>query len=186
MTSFKIKNGERYILRKTALLFLVVSGILIFVDQVSLYLGLAGWQRVLDDVSGGLIAASIFHWYERRRMKKLAQTLRTIDLTNHHIRNALQPLMFVTMEAGAKAQMKVVEDCVRHVDWTLREVLPDLSNRTFPLHNGGFGGARRQPIASGRDWPSRSKSSSGPERRSASFFNHWIDSWKTRNTGARR
>ena len=78
----------------------------------------------MDDFLGGFIAASILYLYERHRLRKFNEHLHVIDLMNHHIRNALQPLMFLTYEPEGKARMKLVEHCVRRIDWALREVLP--------------------------------------------------------------
>jgi len=187
MKSFKLDEGQQCILRKAVFLFVLVSGVLIAADQLSIRCGLAGWQRIVDDVLGGLIASSIFHWYERRRLRKLAQSLHVIDLMNHHIRNALQPLMFVTMEAGAQAQMKVVEECVRHVDWTLREVLPGHSEQELVVHNGGLaGGSGVKSIPLKRCSLQANTSQPEPNQRREPFFNHWLDHWRSRNPGARQ
>jgi hypothetical protein len=65
--------------------------------------------------------------YERHRVRRFSEQLHVIDLMNHHIRNALQPLMFLTFQPEGRAQTKLVEECVRHIDWALREVLPGKS-----------------------------------------------------------
>ncbi|MHB8216365.1 MAG: hypothetical protein ACYDDS_09825 [Candidatus Sulfotelmatobacter sp.] len=187
MKSFKLDEGQQCTLRKTAFLFVLVSGVLIAADQLSIRCGLGGWQRILDDVLGGLIASSIFHWYEHRRLRKLAQSLHVIDLMNHHIRNALQPLMFVTLKAGAQAQMRVVEECVRHVDWTLREVLPGHLERELVVHNGGLArGSGVQTVPVKRRSAEADISQPEPHRRIEPFFNHWLDHWRSRNPGARQ
>jgi hypothetical protein len=119
---------------KATLLFILVAGLLIAADQLSIRYGLAGWQRIVDDLLGGLIAGSIFYLYECHRLRRLSKQLHLIDLMNHHIRNALQPLMFMAYEQ--RAQMKIVEGCVRRIDWALREVLPGKSEERFVVTTG--------------------------------------------------
>ena len=127
MNLFKSHKPQRSALWKATLLFIFVSGILIAADQLSTRLGLDGSQRIVDDLLGGLITGSIFYLYERHRLRRFSEHLHVIDLMNHHIRNALHPLMFVRDEPEGKAQMKLVEECVRRIDWALREVLPGKS-----------------------------------------------------------
>jgi hypothetical protein len=122
---------QRSALWKAILLFILVAGLLIAVDQISIRYGLEGSQRIVDDLLGGLIAGSIFYLYEYHRLRRLSEKLQVIDLMNHHIRNALQPLMLVTYESKEKPRLKVVEECVHRIDWALREVLPGKSQEQF-------------------------------------------------------
>jgi hypothetical protein len=119
---------------KATVLFILITGLLIASDQLSIRYGLEGSQRIGDDLLGGLIAGSIFYLYERHRLRRLKERLHVIDLMNHHIRNALQPLMFMTYEQ--RAQMRTVEACVRRIDWALREVLPGKSEERFVAASG--------------------------------------------------
>src|SRR6202158_5337455 len=123
---------------KAILVFKLVSGSLVVADQLSIRCGLDGSQRIVDDLLGGLIAGLIFYFYERHRLRRLRQQLNVIDLMNHHIRNALQPLMFMTDEPESRGRMKLVEECVRRIDWTLREVLPGKSEEQSVAHDRGF------------------------------------------------
>jgi len=125
---------QRALLWKTTLLFILVAGLLIVTDQISIHYGLSGSQRLADDLLGGLIAGLIFYFFERHRLKHLRERLRVIDLMNHHIRNALQPLMFMDYEQ--RTSMRIVEGCVRRIDWALREVLPGKSNEPFVIRPG--------------------------------------------------
>jgi len=182
------KPPHRFVLRKTGLLFILVSGILIAADQVSIYFGLGRWQRIVDDLLGGLIAASTFHLYERHRLRRFAERLHVIDLMNHHIRNALQPLMLVSAEPVARAQMKVVDDCVRYIDWALREVLTGHTAEESAVHDPALAAENALPLSSLRPRSSpagdlRPKPGSPrPER----FFGHWLHDWKSRHFGARQ
>jgi hypothetical protein len=87
---------QRSALWKATLLSILVAGLLIAADQLSIRYGLEGSERIVDDLLGGLIAGSIFYLYERHRLRRFSDNLHVIDLMNHHIRNALQPLIFLT------------------------------------------------------------------------------------------
>jgi hypothetical protein len=104
---------------------------LIATDQISIRYGLEGSQRIVDDLLGGLIAGSIFYLYEYHRLRRLSEQLHVIDLMNHHIRNALQHLVLLPDESEEKPRIKGVEECVRRIDWALREVLPGKSQEQF-------------------------------------------------------
>jgi hypothetical protein len=180
-------KSQHSALWNATVLFVLVSGLLIAVDQLSTRFGLHCYQRIADDLMGGVISASIFHLYERQRLRRLREHLHLIDLMNHHIRNALQPLLFVAQEAETKMQMNVVEDCVRRIDWALREVLPGKSEAQFMVYARGFAGgsgwaarprdANRSPaIPYSRPRPADSQ----PQP----FFSRWIDSWRGRNEKA--
>ena len=188
MRPSKLQEPHRFVLRKAVLLFILVSGILIAADQLSINFGLGRWQRIVDDLLGGLIAASTFHLYERHRLRRFAERLRVIDLMNHHIRNALQPLMFVSAEPVARTQMKMVNDCVSYIDWALREVLPGYSEGEFAVQDRASATENVLPPPS-----LRPESSPGGELRPKPgsprpepFFGHWLDAWKSRHFGARQ
>lgn len=163
-------KSHRSTLWNAIILFILVSGLLIAVDQLSVLCGLEGSLRIADDLLGGLVAGSIFHSYERHRLRRFTEHLHLIDLTNHHIRNALQPLMFVTYGSRESAQMKVIEDCVHRIDWVLREVLPGEFEATSVEHTCAL--TRRIGLTGSRN------------ERSKPFFNQWLDAWKSRNQKA--
>ncbi len=170
MNFFKSSKPQGSVPWKASLLFILVSVLLIAIDHFSLRFGLDGSQRIVDDLLGGLIAASIFHLYERQRVRRFSEHLHLIDLMNHYLRNALQPLMFVTSGSEGKAQMKLVEECIRRIDWALREVLPGHSQERFQVRTRGFAGT------SGSTNTSRSHPKS--------FFGQWLDTWRKRNEKA--
>jgi len=186
MNFTKFYKSQRSALWKATLLFTLVSGSLIAADQLSIRCGLEGSQRLVDDLLGGLIASSIFYLYERHRLRRLSEQLHVIDLMNHHIRNALQPLMFAPNESGGKAHVKLVEECVCHIDWALREVLPGKFKEQFVAHDGGFVRSAGSSITSRA--PSWSKTqNSGPRsktRQSKPRFTQWLDIWSSRNEKA--
>jgi hypothetical protein len=158
MDSIQPRKIEPAALGKAVVLFLLVAVFLTVADEASLRLTQHAWQRVVDDLLGGLIAGLIFYVYERRRLNRLRKQLQVIDLMNHHIRNALQPILFVDYKD--RAQMKLIEESVDHIDWALREVLTGNSQEAF--------------------WSSIKSGHTGP----GSFFRGWYDAWRKRNNHA--
>jgi hypothetical protein len=179
----KSYKSQRSALWKTTLLFILVSGLLIATDQISIRCGLEGSQRIVDDFLGGFIAGSVLYLYERHRLRKFNEHLHVIDLLNHHIRNALQPLMFLTYEPEGKAQMKLVEHCVRRIDWALREVLPAKSEEQFVVTPAdSLEEAAKDRAASSSSetkLPRLEPANSQPKP----FFNQWLHTWRGRNKG---
>ena len=181
MNFFKRDKTECSLLRQTALLMFLVSAILIAADQLSIRFGLEGSQRILDDLLGGLIAASIFYLYERRSLRRFRERLQLIDLMNHHIRNALQPLMFVTFQPETAVQMRLVEECVDYIDWALREILPGKFQEPSAEQGRGRPNGEPPPVGSALAGVSRSRPETGKPQ---TLFGQWIDSWKKHNVAA--
>src|SRR5438067_3731316 len=100
------------------LLFLVLT------DQLSAYYGLAESQRVLDDSCGGVIAGLLIYRLEYNRAKYLNEKLKTIELMNHHVRNALQVIVDSAYLHGHAQQLEEIHNSVKRIDWALREILP--------------------------------------------------------------
>jgi hypothetical protein len=186
MNLFARQTPQRSLLWKASVLSTLISGLLIAADQISIRCGLDGSGRIADDLLGGLVAGSLFYLYERHRMRRLIERLRVIDLMNHHIRNALQPLMFVTSQSEGNA-MQLVEECVQHIDWALREVLPGKSEEQFGVHGGDFREKNGLTIASCTHLPSSETANAPKEKiysRSKPFFGHWLSTWRERNEKA--
>lgn len=176
---------SRSTLWKAILVFKLVSGFLVVADQLSMRFGLNGSQRVVDDLLGGLIAGLVFYLYERHRLLRLRQQLNVIDLMNHHIRNALQPLMFMIDEPESRQRMKLVEECVGRIDWALREVLPGTSEEPAVAHDSGF--VRNAGASTTSGAPNSNTQNSGPKpttRQPKPPFTQWLDTWKSRNERA--
>jgi hypothetical protein len=100
------------------LLFLVLT------DQVSAYYGLGESQRILDDSCGGIIAGLLIYRIEYNRAKYLTEKLKTIEMMNHHVRNALQVIVDSVYLHGHGEQLAEIHNSVKRIDWALREILP--------------------------------------------------------------
>jgi hypothetical protein len=177
------QKPQHSVLWKASLLLTLVSGLLIAADQISIRCRLDGSERIADDLLGGLIAGSLFYLFERHRMRQLIERLRVIELMNHHIRNALQPLMFVTSQSEGKPT-KLVEECVQHIDWALREVLPGRSEEQFGVHVTDFPKRSGLTMTSRTQLPPSDTASSARRRihgHPKPFFSHWLNTWRERN-----
>jgi hypothetical protein len=97
---------------------------LIFTDQLSTYYGLAESQRVVDDCCGGIIAGLLIYRMEYNRTKYLNEKLKTIEMMNHHVRNALQVIVDSVYLHGHNEQLAEIQNSVKRIDWALREILP--------------------------------------------------------------
>ena|SRR5438270_546753 len=108
-----------------ALLYgLLVLVFLVTADQLSIYYGLRESQRVLDDFCGAVIAGLLVYRHEYTRSKHLNEKLKTIEMMNHHVRNALQVIVDSVYVHGHADQFNQIQDSVRRIDWALREILP--------------------------------------------------------------
>ena len=63
-------------------------------------------------------------YYEERRRRSLIEKLRTIELMNHHVRNALQVITYAPYTADQEKQVQIVRQSVERIEWALKEVLP--------------------------------------------------------------
>jgi len=91
------------------------------------------WEWV-DNFVCALLTALVVFAYENRRQKAVMERLRVIAAMNHHIRNALQPIVYATHETVPhEEQVKLIRNAVDRIRWALAEVLPGESENTPPL-----------------------------------------------------
>jgi hypothetical protein len=109
---------------RAALYGLLVLAFLVLTDQLSMQYGLRESQRVVDDFCGALIAGLLVYRLEYVRAKYLNEKLKTIELMNHHVRNALQVIVDSSYLHGHGQQLDEIQNSVKRIDWALREILP--------------------------------------------------------------
>jgi signal transduction histidine kinase len=78
---------------------------------------------VLDDVVVGVITGLVVFVYEQRQHRVLLKKVSMIAAMNHHVRNALQAIMYAPYTEQAK-QIKLIEDSSKRIQWALSEILP--------------------------------------------------------------
>jgi signal transduction histidine kinase len=62
----------------------------------------------------------------RQQHRLTAARVQVIAEMNHHIRNALTPILLSTHLIENRQLIRVISEAVDRIDWTLREVLPGL------------------------------------------------------------
>jgi hypothetical protein len=90
---------------------------------------------ITTDAALGIAAGLLVLFYERRQKQNLLKNLEVIRLMNHHVRNSLQVISFVSSAPQQEELIVDVRDAVERIEWALREVLPgrrkDMENLLF-------------------------------------------------------
>jgi hypothetical protein len=90
-----------------------------------------GFLAFVDNFVAGIIAGLMVLLYERWRQREVDKKLRTIQLMNHYVRNALQVILTASTSVEDAEQPKIVQDAVQRIEWALREVLPGKIELTY-------------------------------------------------------
>jgi hypothetical protein len=114
-----------------ALCAAVGMGLVVYVlDQVLAWLKMPAEATLLDDVLLGLLVGilvlsqEIMHQRELRRQR---QQLAIVGEMNHHVRNALQTIVYLSSELRDQNAIEQMMTATRRIEWALREVLPGTS-----------------------------------------------------------
>jgi hypothetical protein len=87
-------------------------------------------------VAGGLSYLAL--WYQRSHQRIVLARIRIIAEMNHHIRNAMTPLLFSAHLARHRELLELTKEAAERIDWALREVLPAddpaIDRRARPLN----------------------------------------------------
>lgn len=84
---------------------------------------ITGAAALVDDVLVGIAAGLVVFAYEQQRYRDLTRKLAVITSMNHHVRNALQAILYSSYASESTEQVKVIEDSVNRIQWALNEVL---------------------------------------------------------------
>lgn len=87
-------------------------------------LGVTGVTAAVDDLLIGLFAGILVFAYEHHQHKLILEKMRVISEMNHHVRNALQPIMYSPYLNEQAEQVRTIQEGTRRIEWALREVLP--------------------------------------------------------------
>ena len=87
-------------------------------------LGVSGITAVVDDLLIGILAGALVFAYERHQHKVILEKMRVISEMNHHVRNALQPIMYSPYLQEQAEQIRTIQEGTRRIEWALREILP--------------------------------------------------------------
>lgn len=86
-------------------------------------LGVSGVPAAVDDLLIGVLAGLLVFAYERHQHKLILEKMRVISEMNHHVRNALQPIMYSPYLREQAEQVRTIQEGTRRIEWALREVL---------------------------------------------------------------
>jgi len=103
--------------------------------------GVTGVTAVVDDLFIGLLAGLLIFAYERHQHKVVLEKMRMIAEMNHHVRNALQPIIYSPYLKEQAEQVRIIQEGTRRIDWALREVLP--GEDAFPPSSKSPGSASK-------------------------------------------
>ena len=87
-------------------------------------LGVGGLPALIDDLLIGILAGAMVFAYERHQHKLILARMRVIAEMNHHVRNALQPIIYSPFLKEQAEQIRLIQEGTRRIEWALREVLP--------------------------------------------------------------
>jgi len=86
--------------------------------------GVTGLAAGIDYMLSGLLAGVLVFAYEYHQHKIIHEKMRVISEMNHHVRNALQPIMYSPYLKEQAEQVRIIQEGTRRIEWALREVLP--------------------------------------------------------------
>jgi hypothetical protein len=87
-------------------------------------LGVSGVPAAVDDLLIGALAGVLVFAYERHQHRLILEKMRVISEMNHHVRNALQPILYSPYLKEQAEQVRTIQEWTRRIEWALREVLP--------------------------------------------------------------
>src|ERR1051325_12015702 len=87
-------------------------------------LGVGGGTAAVDDLLIGVLAGLLVFAYERHQHRQILEKMRVISEMNHHVRNALQPIMYSPYLQEQAEQIRIVQEGIDRIQWALKEVLP--------------------------------------------------------------
>ena len=87
-------------------------------------LDVGGVPALVDDLLVGIVAGAMVFAYERHQHKLVLARMQVIAEMNHHVRNALQPIIYSPFLKEQAEQVRIIQEGTRRIEWALREVLP--------------------------------------------------------------
>ena len=99
-------------------------------------LAIHGVSALIDDLLIGVAAGLLVFAYELRRHNAMLRQMRIIAEMNHHVRNALQPILYSPYLKEQAEQVRIVQEGIDRIQWALKEVLPGETNDTPQRRSG--------------------------------------------------
>jgi hypothetical protein len=95
--------------------------------------GIRGAIALADDLLIGIVAGLLVFVYELHRYNAILRHLRVIAEMNHHVRNALQPILYSPYMNEQAEQIRVIQQGTQRIEWALREVLTGDNGEKPPI-----------------------------------------------------
>jgi len=130
MSSSRVRESRKTLV--SVVLALISFGLGILVETLERQQSVTGLTFWLDNIAAAFLLGLVVFFYERGRERELVKKLQIIELMNHHVRNALQPIMYVPYSQDQQEQLTAIQDAVRRIDWALREILPGEPEQAVP------------------------------------------------------
>ena len=89
--------------------------------------GLHAEMTLIDEILLAIFTCALVFVIEsshQRDRKQMGEKLKTIELMNHHVRNALQTIVSSAYAHGHARQLDEIRTSVKRIEWALREILP--------------------------------------------------------------
>ena len=115
------------VLRRVATSVLLGFGIFllgVLLENMLDRFAIKGRSALLDDLLIGIAAGVLVFVYELHRHNAMLRQMRVIAEMNHHVRNALQPILYSPYLKEQAEQIRIVQEGIDRIQWALKEVLP--------------------------------------------------------------
>ena len=118
--------SRKYVLSLLSALGMFV--VVVLVDRLLANLGLHAEATYLDDILLAIVTGVLVFVLQLQHERELARQRHSaiiIEQMNHHIRNALQVIVY-RMDPKARdiQELRDIGDSIDRIDWALREILP--------------------------------------------------------------
>jgi hypothetical protein len=95
----------------------------VLLEETLKVLNVYGITSLLDDLLIGILAGAVVFAYEQHRHNAVLRQMRVIAEMNHHIRNALQPILYSPYLQEQAEQIRVIQQGTTRIQWALEEIL---------------------------------------------------------------
>ncbi len=125
----------------------VIYGAMALIDTELIAHHLRAEARYLDYFVLSLVAfifVLVLEDFHERESQRLREVQFLVADMNHHIRNALQVIMYANATQGGGQFTEQVSDSIERIDWALREVLGERAQRLGVQPPGTSSGVRSE------------------------------------------
>jgi hypothetical protein len=110
------------------LVLVTSTGLLL--DRVLRYEGMSSRELLFfSDLLVGLVAAVLVYTsavFADRKERAIAGRVKVIAEMNHHVRNALQVIVYHASSREDEKEIAAITESVKRISWALREILPQM------------------------------------------------------------